>query len=76
MIIELNEAGMSLVSGLSNKVDDELEIAWHMPGDEEAFKVLGIVRDVAGIRVGVEFRNLTVAERVRLSQSLPRAAAQ
>ncbi len=70
MITEVNEVGLSFVTGHPCAVGDELELAWRMPGDERPLRALCVVRDCSANRTGVEFINLPFEDRLRLKNSL------
>ncbi len=58
---------MSVASGCAVQIGDEVTVAWRMADNEPPFHVLCIVRHIGEGQLGVEFRNLTLAERLRLS---------
>ncbi len=70
MITEVNEVGLSLVTGHPCEVGEELELAWRMSADERPLKVSCVVRDCSANRTGVEFINLPFEDRLRLKNSL------
>lgn len=63
---------MSFVSAHPSVLDEELTLAWRMEPGDPPFQVLAIVRHTDSTHTGVEFLNISLAERRRLLQSLVR----
>lgn len=63
---------MSFVTGMNAQVGEELTVAWRLEDDEAPFQVLCRVRHTDTTQTGVEFLNLTTADRVRLSTHIAR----
>lgn len=72
MIFEMSEGGLNFVTGHPCAIGEELELVWRMEDDEPPFRVQCVVRDIAQRQVGVEFLNLSAAERFRLTSGVLR----
>lgn len=70
LISTLNEKGLSFVSGEHFQVGEEIRIAWVMGPREPSLHIHCIVRNTGETTVGVEFVNLPLADRLRISHFL------
>ena len=70
LITTLNEKGLGLVSGEHFEVGEEIRISWVMGPREPALDILCVVRNTGETQVGVEFLNLPLADRMRISHFL------
>src|ERR1051326_1347540 len=72
----MSEAGLCFVTGHVCSVGEELTLAWRMDGSEPPFQVHCIVRHVSNGQIGVEYANLTLSERLRLTEAFLRRGEQ
>ncbi len=75
LIRTLNEKGLGFDSGEHFQVGDEVALAWAFGPRESALQVHCVVRNAEGTQVGVEFLNLPLADRMRISHFLMTTAA-
>lgn len=68
----MSEAGMSFVSEHPCVPGDELTMAFRVDAVQPPFQVLCVVRHAGQSTAGVEFLNLHLAERLRLTSFLTR----
>ncbi|MGH9521195.1 MAG: PilZ domain-containing protein [Terriglobales bacterium] len=72
MIIELNESGLSFVSGRDWQVGEEVTLAWRMQPDRPPLQVMAAIRYVKSAHpadakaAGVEFLKISVSERLQI----------
>lgn len=72
MISEMSEAGLGFVSGHWFAVGEELTIAWRFEPAEPPLQIASVVRYISKLgpseatQTGVEFRNLSVDDRLRI----------
>jgi hypothetical protein len=64
--LEIGEGGLSFLTNSPLTMDSELHIEFRLGPEQEWVHVKGIVRHVEGKKIGVEFLNLRMADRLRI----------
>lgn len=73
---EISEGGLSFEVNRPLPVGTELELEYRLQGSQDAWvKVRTIVRHADGNRVGVEFLNLKLADRLQIVDSIAKPAS-
>lgn len=68
VIREITESGMGLLSAYDSAVGEELTVAWRIESGTEPLHVDCVVRNSRPDRTGVEFLNLKMKDRLRISR--------
>jgi hypothetical protein len=64
--VEISEGGLTILSERPLPLQTEIEVAYRLRTDRSWVRVKGVVRHAEGDRVGVEFLNLTMKDRLAL----------
>ena len=68
LITEMSENGIAIVTGQSLRIGEVLTAAWCLDGDPTPLQIHGVVRDTTTVTVGLEFLDITLADRLRIGR--------
>lgn len=67
---EMSEGGMSIYAPETLSTGTGLQVELSLPGSSDAMHLRSVVRNRRGFRCGVEFMDVSVAERARIAHYL------
>ncbi len=70
LITDMSEGGLCLTSGHAHQVGEEVTVKWSLGASSPQFEALCSVRHATATQAGVEFLNITTAERERVRDFL------
>ncbi len=70
VVTDMSESGIGVRSTLPRSVGDEVTAAWRFVADDKPFRISGIVRRASAGTLGIEFLDLSAADRYRIAHFL------